>query len=117
MGYDTNPIVNLLDEVSGGKVTGLMATIESLKGANKSLEGTIKSLEGTIESLEGTIESLKGTIKSLEGELPDARSSRGFAVLALHDVGKISKEISKTLKLDLSEVNRILGNGLLWTCC
>jgi hypothetical protein len=101
MGFNTTEILELLDGVSGGEV---MARI-------KSLEDAIKFQAGTIKSQAGTIKSQAGTIKSLAEELAAARSSRVFAVLALRDAGKSPGEISETMKLDLSEVNRILRNG------
>jgi hypothetical protein len=115
MGFNATEILELLDGVSGGELMALIKSLEdankSLEGANKSLEGANKSQEGTIKSQEGTIKSQEGTIKSLAEELAAARSSRVFAVLALRDAGKSPEEISEAMKLDLSEVNRILGYG------
>jgi hypothetical protein len=97
MGISDAEFYDLMDDISGGKVTAL--------------RGTIESQEGTIKSQEGTIKSLTLTNKSQAEELATARRTAVSGVKALRALGKSKEEISELLELDLSEVNRILKNG------
>jgi hypothetical protein len=84
MGYDTSSI---LDVMSGGRYSAVLA-------ANESLESEVKSLEGENKSLRTEVAELKAA-----------------AVWSMHKSGKSPEEISAELKFDLYEVFRILGNG------
>jgi septation ring formation regulator EzrA len=79
-------------------VPQLLDQLESLEGTVESQKGQLESKNGQLESLEGTVESQKGQIEALSFN----------SVRALRGANFTAEEISERLKLDLSEVNRIL---------
>jgi hypothetical protein len=83
--------------------TGFLELVDGITG------GELSALWETIESQAGKIESLEGTVKSLAEENERRMAD---AVLVLYGYNKSPEEISKSMKLDLSEVYRLLGNGL-----
>ncbi|MDR1038827.1 MAG: hypothetical protein LBR80_01415 [Deltaproteobacteria bacterium] len=107
-------IIKLADIMLGGKFSFLQESNKSLEESNKSLEESNKSLKEKVKSLEESNKSLVEAIKSfdteiasLNAELDDLKTS---AILSMHNDKKSVHEISRTLKLKLSEVARVLKN-------
>ncbi|MDR1312475.1 MAG: hypothetical protein LBQ12_01985 [Deltaproteobacteria bacterium] len=119
MGYDT---ASFVDGVTGGRYSALLQENESKDGTIKFLEGEVKSKDGAIKYLEGKvkskdvkIKSKDGKIKSKDGKIKSLRTKYtdaiAVAVRAMRKSDMSPEEISAELKIGLSEVLRILGNG------
>ncbi|MDR1038828.1 MAG: hypothetical protein LBR80_01420 [Deltaproteobacteria bacterium] len=107
-------IVKLADIMLGGKFSFLQESNKTMEESYKTMEESYKTLEEKAKSLEESNKSLVeatesfGTeIASLNAELDDLKTS---AIVSMHNDKKSVHEISRTLKLKLSEVARVLRN-------
>ncbi|MDR1080465.1 MAG: hypothetical protein LBQ79_05795, partial [Deltaproteobacteria bacterium] len=101
-------IYEVTEILTGLNVPEILDQLEYQKVQLESKNGQLESQKVQLESKNGQIKSKNGQIKSQKVQIESLSVAVTNSVRALRDANFTAEEISERLKLDLSEVNRIL---------